>query len=230
MVEKITKSEYTSLQTAFDYFNEYLFGGTLPECLITFQTHHSKAIGFYRPKHFKKRVDGKIYTDEIALNPDWFSGKTNEDILSTLVHEMVHLWQYHFGKPSRMGYHNKQWAYKMLEIGLKPKCNNDIEKIVGQSMGHEIIKNGLFQIVAQKFLKKHSAPNWESVNGFDLLELLINLVGGDPTVTPKPRRKKKDKSKVKFTCPTSSCGQNAWAKETAVLMCGICEITMLANE
>ena len=27
-----------------------------------------------------------------------------------LVHEMAHLQQHHFGKPSRMSYHNKEWA------------------------------------------------------------------------------------------------------------------------
>jgi hypothetical protein len=30
--------------------------------------------------------------------------------LSTLVHEMAHLQQNHFGKSSRTGYHNKEWA------------------------------------------------------------------------------------------------------------------------
>src|SRR5262245_14971271 len=42
------------------------------------------------------------------------SGTSNNaapsQILSTLVHEMVHGEQHHYGKPSRGGYHNKQWA------------------------------------------------------------------------------------------------------------------------
>jgi hypothetical protein len=33
-----------------------------------------------------------------------------EDSLSTLFHEKAHLWQHHFGNPSRTGYHNKEWA------------------------------------------------------------------------------------------------------------------------
>lgn len=33
---------------------------------------------------------------------------------------MTHLWQYHFGKPGRRGYHNKEWANKMESIGLMP--------------------------------------------------------------------------------------------------------------
>jgi hypothetical protein len=41
-------------------------------------------------------------------------------ILSTLVHEMVHVWQETYGNPSRRGYHNRQWAEKMREVGLQP--------------------------------------------------------------------------------------------------------------
>lgn len=38
-------------------------------------------------------------------------------MLSTLVQEMVHLWQHHFGKPGRRRYLNKQWADKMDSLG-----------------------------------------------------------------------------------------------------------------
>jgi hypothetical protein len=36
------------------------------------------------------------------------------------VHEMAHVWQHAHGKPSRNGYHNKEWAAKMDERGLIP--------------------------------------------------------------------------------------------------------------
>jgi hypothetical protein len=36
--------------------------------------------------------------------------------------------------------------------------------------------------------------------------------------------KAKERSKTKFTCP--SCGQNAWAKPDAALICGTCEEPM----
>ena len=35
-----------------------------------------------------------------------------------LVHEMVHLWHHHEGKPSRSGYHNTDWADKMATVGV----------------------------------------------------------------------------------------------------------------
>ena len=33
---------------------------------------------------------------------------------------MTHLEQAHFGKPSRNGYHNKEWADLMERVGLMP--------------------------------------------------------------------------------------------------------------
>jgi hypothetical protein len=59
-------------------------------------------------------------TDEIALNPALFRDRTDPEIRSTLVHEMVHRWQAHFGKPGRGRYHNKQWDDHMDSISLVP--------------------------------------------------------------------------------------------------------------
>ncbi len=51
-------------------------------------------------------------TDEIAMNPSYFGVVPLLEILQTLVHEMAHAWQFHFGEPGRRGYHNKEWADK----------------------------------------------------------------------------------------------------------------------
>ena len=103
MQVKPTQVTYEGLQGAYDFFNERLFGGMLPPCLITMQ-RKANSRGFFAGKRFTTR-DGQEVTDEIALNPALFHGRSSEDILSTLAHEMVHLQQHHFGKPSRTGYH-----------------------------------------------------------------------------------------------------------------------------
>jgi predicted SprT family Zn-dependent metalloprotease len=82
--------------------------------LITIQRHKGSK-GYFSPNKFAHRR-----RTEIALNPVTFRERTDREIASTLAHEMVHLWQEQFGKPSRNGYHNKQFANKMEEIGLKP--------------------------------------------------------------------------------------------------------------
>ena len=64
-------------------------------------------------------------TAEIALNPDTFEDRTDMEILNTLAHEMCHLWQHYFGKPSRGGYHNREWATMMEKIGLMPSSTSE---------------------------------------------------------------------------------------------------------
>ncbi len=37
-----------------------------------------------------------------------------------MIHEQCHVWQYHFGTPSRKSYHDREWASKMESLGLIP--------------------------------------------------------------------------------------------------------------
>jgi hypothetical protein len=58
------------------------------------------------------------------MNPDSFTGRTDEAIMSTLAHEMAYVWQQNHRTPPRRSYHDRQWAAKMKEIGLpKPTPN-----------------------------------------------------------------------------------------------------------
>src|SRR4051794_24596650 len=104
-----TTQTYTSLQAAYDYFNTELFGGSLPPCLITMQRHKG-AFGYFSGARFVSVADPYEVTDEIALNPQHFATRKTIDVLATLAHEMVHLWQCHFGRPPRKGYHDREWA------------------------------------------------------------------------------------------------------------------------
>jgi hypothetical protein len=131
-----TQETYDSLNLAHDYFNARLFGGKLPACLVTLQ-RSKKAYGFFAGQRFGLKT-GKGGTDEIALNPSHFEQRTTEQTLSTLVHEMAHQWQQHHGKPSRTGYHNKEWAAKMQEVGLVPSSTGQPGgKEVGQKVSLE---------------------------------------------------------------------------------------------
>jgi hypothetical protein len=85
----ITQSEYRTFQQAYDFFNAELFAGSLPQVLVTLQ-RHAKAYGYFAPERFIGRVEQEA-AHELAMNPDHF-GRTDKLILSTLVHEMVHVW------------------------------------------------------------------------------------------------------------------------------------------
>ena len=86
----ITLRNYDRLSTAYDRFNADLFAGDLPPCLITFQRARRARGYFWREAARARR--GKRVADEIALNPDSFPGRSDKEVMSTLVHELVHLW------------------------------------------------------------------------------------------------------------------------------------------
>src|ERR1700722_1296142 len=132
-----TSQAYGELNRAYDFFNEKFFGGALPKCLITLQ-RKAKAYGYFCPDRFASSSD---LCDEIAMNPSHFRDRSVTKTLSTLVHEMVHLKQQHFGKPSRGGYHNLEWAYMMEQVGLYPSDTAQPGgKRSGASVSHYIIE------------------------------------------------------------------------------------------
>jgi hypothetical protein len=194
----ITLKEYQGFQRAYDFFNRELFGGSLPQVLVTLQ-RHANTRGYFSPERFKGRVE-KAAVHELALNPDTFTGRSDELILSTLTHEMCHVWQETYGEPSRRGYHNRQWASKMREVGLQPTSTGEPGGMeTGQAVTHYIIPEGLYAKAYAQLSASGYQLHWQS----------LPAVGSA-----------KKTSKNKFTCP--ECGQNAWAKPGALLICGVC--------
>jgi len=169
---------------------------------------HSSAYGFFSGDRFANTSNPEDVADEIALNPVHFAGRKPAQVLSTLVHEMTHLWQHHYGDRPRKSYHNKQWVAKMREIGLIPTDTGEIGgKETGQKVSHLIDEHGRFAKVVTAFLQKHPAILYQ-----------------DQSSENDVIRKKKAASKTKYTCP--SCGLNAWAKPEASLVCGDCKKRM----
>jgi predicted SprT family Zn-dependent metalloprotease len=200
MKEPITPTEYRAFQRAYDFFNAELFGGSLPSVLVTLQ-RHANAKGYFSPERFTGRTaDTAVH--ELALNPDTFTGRTDEEILSTLAHEMAHVWQQTHGKPPTRCYHDREWAAKMKEIGLQPTATGQPGgKETGQSVTHYITRSGSYATAYGKLHAQGFQLHWQSA--------------------PQGQQSKaKTASKTKFTCP--ECGQNAWAKPDALLLCGSC--------
>ena len=214
MTNQSPVTEYITLDTAFAHFNHYLFGCTLPPVIITLQ-RKNHAYGYFSGDRFYGR-DNDERTHEIALNPELFNGRTDTEILATLAHEMAHLWQYVHGKRPRRAYHDKQWANKMLEIGLQPINVDHPDKMTGQKVTHEIMDGGAFAQCVADFLAQGYALRWQSAS----LD--------EPKEGEEKEKKERKKSKVKYTCP--GCEQNAWAKPGANLFCGDCMISMKSEE
>jgi hypothetical protein len=197
----ITQLEYKAFQYAYDFFNMALFGDSLPQVLITLHRRaHSK--GYFVPERFDGRLDPSA-VHELALNPDQFTDRDDCEILSTLVHEQVHVWQQTYGTPSRRGYHNREWADHMKQVGLAPSSTGEPGgKETGQRVNHYIVEGGPYAQAYAHLAATGYVLHWqskpESVQG-----------------------RGKTASKTKYTCP--DCGLNAWAKPDAHLVCGDCE-------
>lgn len=202
---KPTESGYGMLQEAFDHFNECLFDGELPQVYLTLSAS-GRSRGYFCSERFESRDGDKAFTHEIALNPDAFEGRTDEQIFSTLAHEMCHVWQEEFGKQTRRGYHDRQWAAKMKEIGLHPSNTGEPGgKETGQQMTHYVLDGGPFQR-AYKAMADTLQIAWQG-----------RLAG---LVSAKGSAAKKKPTRCKYTCP--ECNANAWAKYEASLGCGEC--------
>jgi hypothetical protein len=90
----------------------------------------------------------------------------------------------------------------MKEIGLQSSTTGAPGgKETGQSVTHYIIPGGTYAKAYAKLKARGFQLHWQSA--------------------PQGKQAKAKKaSKTKFTCP--ECGQNAWAKPDALLICGNC--------
>ncbi len=217
-----TREQVEAYQGMFDHFNAKLFGGSLPNVLLNF-SRKARSYGFFAPNRWERphRLDrglpGKglgaplASAHEISLNPDQLYVRDARAVASTLVHEMVHLWQEAHGKPSRRAYHNRQWGEKMKSIGLHPSDTAAPGgKEVGQRMSHYIVEGAAFDTAFGEMPAELALP-WRS--------------GLPHDVETKP--KKVDPSKVKHTCP--ECGLNVWGKRGIRVVCQRCEVELEAE-
>ncbi len=196
---------------AYVFFNNKLFAGELPPSLITLQRKRN-ARGYFAGQRFINVNQGLI-TDELAKNPSTMSGRTIPQILSTLAHEQCHVWQFHFSQyQSRRGvvrpYHDLEWAEKMISIGLMPSNTEEPNgNKTGRHVTHYILEGGVFERTCADLLATGFTLSWHE-----------NLTRQESGKAGKSEKPKKDPSKTKFTC--HQCGQNAWARQTARLVCG----------
>ena len=236
--------DYMTLGQCYDHFNSKLFDGALPGCVLSFESK-GQQFGYYRKNGYLERNTGET-RDEIALNPKHFLTNSGDgELLQTLVHEMVHQWQEHFGSPSKRTYHNHEWSRMMESIGLMPSdTGKPGGKRVGQKMADYVIKGARFDKVTSLLLKKkqiisyyktetvlaamsepgtilHTDETYQTIAD-EAETILVDIVGsvetsssGSDNTPPKPTP-----SKVKYTCP--SCEANAWGKPHLSLLCGNC--------
>lgn len=219
----ITQQQFKTLEDLFKYYNIELFNETLPDCLVNL-SRHNQAHGFFAPERWKLKEGNVIH--EISLNPDTIN-RPDKAWHSTLVHEMVHLWQETHGTPSRKAYHDKEWADKMEAVGLMPSDNGEEGgKRTGQKLTHYVIHKGLFETAFNKitienrnYLKLACTPNLNVMPIGTGVEISTGEDNNGEQQS-KPVAKSKNGARIKYTC---SCGVNVWGKPELNIICGECE-------
>ena len=190
-----TDELWSSYQVLFNWFNKHLFKDLLQPCVLNFSTK-ATVYGFFAANRWQK--DSKTTAHEISLNPDLLNHSI-DDIASTLVRQMVHLWQFQFGMPpSKPGYHNQQWAEKMEEVGLIPSdTGKPGGKKTGFKMGHYIQRESAFE---------------KALIEIKALDTDYFAWKGAADIQPA-----KTSSKVKYSC--AKCGANVWGTDGLVVVC-----------
>lgn len=221
----------------YKIMNRCLFGGKLPNCMITLE-RIGRAFGYFLPSSFKNRKGEIVH--QIAMNPELFGSHGDLEAFQTLAHEMCHLWREVLGPRNRNGsngtrwYHCRAWGRKMEEIGLMPSHTGKPEgRKTGYQMLEYVIEGGKFERLAKELLQNGMHIDWRDAETPiaapqaseelpDLEGMLLMPEGGVAQPSQKPS--KKTPKRVKYECPI--CELKAYAKPTARLICGDCNLRM----
>lgn len=224
IAETPTSKFYGLFQYIFEYYNNTLFQNEIKDCIIVV-IKKKNTFGHFAPKRYFNRED--LDTDELALNPLMFTKFPLIEICQTIVHEMCHAWQYHYGNYPDNVYHNKEWSNKMQSVGLMPSRTGEVGgKDVGQTMGDYPIKDGIFLEATEVLMNSNVfAGLYLSVN-----PAIVDLLNDDEPIYEQI----KDMISVQDITPTNipikvkySCGCcNVWGSPNLDLSCNRCEELM----
>lgn len=228
-----TRDLYSRYQYIIDRMNKAFFDGfnqreKLPSiCLSINNKCNTCCVAYVSPDGlYDTKLKRKIHY--LAINPKYLD-RTPAEILSTIYHELCHVYEVEYIHIPRGGYHTKDWASLMLECGLNPVYFNKSRTAVS----HEIIEGGLFDLFCQQFTTEHNKDFFTLVENNNYIRLKIE--GGDNDSgdndsgdnTPKADNadkpiKKYNRNKIKYTC--TGCNSKLWAKSGLKIKCIDCDI------
>lgn len=161
----------------------------------------------------------------MGINP-YYLDRTVGEVLSTICHELCHIYENAFIHIARGGYHDKQWEKLMTDCGLQPKYLNKSKTAVS----HTIIEGGEFDEFVSKFIEENGNDFFTICEYSRILDLKVRKELGlsdkdEDDGEPKPDNadkptKKYNRNKVKYTC--ESCGNKVWGKAGLNIECADC--------
>ena len=118
-------------------FNREFFDGELPPAAISFESDDVRRLGWYLLK-----PDGVALNFRININTKHLASGDQVDVLETLLHEMLHLWEHIGGRVKGGRYHTKKFRDKAEALGIPTDKH-------GHSLGP--IPGGLFLALLEKY-------------------------------------------------------------------------------
>lgn len=239
---------YGSLQLIYSHFNAALFSDQLPNVIFTTQRKKNVAGHF---SHNRWLSNNGVTCHEISINPQYIAGSSLVELLQTMVHEMCHLQQYTKGKPSRNGYHNKEFAKMMIDAGLMPSTTGRPGGAkTGQNMSDYPLPGGKFIQACEQLIRDHNFTlTWadrysayslqknDSTLEEDLPEWSLNMDVGIASVLAgdavglfegdfaEISNVSSQNTKTAYQCP--SCTLRAWGGRSLKLLCMHCNEEMI---
>lgn len=220
-----------------EHFNLALFDGALRAPLLTIKRGLG-SLGYFSAARWVRNSER---IPEIALNSELFAERSWLSLMQTVVHQQCHAWQHQFGRPSRPGYHNAEWAEQMEKLGLVPSVTGEPG---GRKTGQHILE---YPIIGGPFIRacaafaenemklpltgrfakaaewKGDTPPFEVGLPKKVLNRLCAPVG---SMTDDVEISQRDglrvaKRKVKYSCPL--CGTIVWGRSGLGLKCQKCK-------
>lgn len=192
------------LEDAYGVFNREYFNGELPMVMITIQSS-LKAYGHCTTKKIWASGSDRYY--ELNLSAEYLS-RPIENVLATLVHEMVHIYCMETGikDTSNNGrYHNKRFK---TEAEMR-----DLKIAYAPTIGWSVTEP------TEVFIR--NVKNWglyDACENYRLGALQTDSADG----TDKPRKKT---STRKYYCPV--CGNSVRATKDVNILCMDCNVQMI---
>jgi hypothetical protein len=187
----------SSLEKAFEHINEHFYNNELISPVITVQTGRSGVLGWCSVKERWESDTDKKY--EINLVAEALN-RPKEEILATLLHECVHLYNLQHGVKdcTDTQYHNGKFRDVALSHGL------NVEKT----------KNRGFSLTSLNDAGLEYAKSEEFVSGMSRIPTMTLVL--NPKSTPKDK-------KYSYVCPC--CGARVRSRNPALnIICGDCNV------
>ena len=226
------------LKLVAQHFNAELFDATLPAPLFSIR-RHMRTLSYFSAARWQHSSGDKV--GEIALRADLFDSNCLAALLLAIAQQQCHLWQHAYGRPSRPGYHNREWAERMRAIGLVPTVTGELGGAsTGQRMASYPESGGAFLRACGTLRRKQPdlagayrsdlpiTALSEQVSNFPLSaairQWLISPVGEWADLAVIDEEQIERKRKIKYECPR--CGVAAWGGVALKISCRACDQPM----